>query len=332
MCGTERLLEKMKELYISYRQRYVLCLPNGRIITPKHRDGTWCSLSDNVIRNHLEHKYAIAVFAGREGSRFMCFDVDDGSKETVRLLIDRLDAMGIPRRKIHVSFSGSKGYHVELFFGGVIRTDILLNLYRHVMDACHLDQKKVEFRPTDRAAIKLPLSVHPKSGKMCWYVEAASMKEICTPDYLLGIEPLNAREQQALFSLPLLSPAKHTLRAEADGGGGARSPAETRRLGTTLAQAGTRHNMMRNIAVFERAHGSSEEACRKRLEEWYAGQDRSLIRSTPAQVYQDMDELVAWVYSERFNAAGNGCSRGAAYLYANQMEMVLAQPTRMARR
>ena len=45
-----------------------------------------------------------------------------------------------------------------------------------------------------------------------------------------------------------------------------------------------------------------------------------------------MDELVAWVYSERFNAAGNGCSRGAAYLYANQMEMVLAQPTRTARR
>ena len=152
------------------------------------------------------------------------------------------------------------------------------------MDACHLHQKKVEFRPTDRAVIKLPLSVHPKSGKMCWYVEAASVKETCTPDYLLGIEPLDAREQQAVFSFPLLSPAKHALGAEAAGGGGARSSAETRRLGTTLAQAGTRHNMMRNIAVFERTRGSSKEVCRKRLEEWYAGQDRSLIRSTPAQV------------------------------------------------
>ena len=56
------------------------------------------------------------------------------------------------------------------------------------------------------------------------------------------------------------------------------------------------------------------------------------IEQCSEQVYQDMDELVAWVYSERFNAAGNGCSRGAAYLYANQMEMVLAQPTRTARR
>jgi hypothetical protein len=89
------------------------------------------------------------------------------------------------------------------------------------------------------------------------------------------------------------------------------SSSESRRLGTKLVQEGTRHNIMRNIAVYERVHGSSEEICRKRLEEWYAEQDRSLIRSTIGQVYQDIDELIAWTYSDRFNDAGNGYSRGS---------------------
>lgn len=114
--------------------------------------------------------------------------------------------MGIPTRKIYGSFSGSKGYHVELFFGDTIKTDILFNLYRYIIEECCLDQKKVEFRPTDKAAIKLPLSVHPRTGKVCWFIEISSMEESCEPDYLLSIEPLDSREMQKLFSFSFSKP------------------------------------------------------------------------------------------------------------------------------
>ena len=35
----ETLVKKMAELYVTYRKRYILCLPSGSIITPKKKNG-----------------------------------------------------------------------------------------------------------------------------------------------------------------------------------------------------------------------------------------------------------------------------------------------------
>ena len=51
----------MNELYITYRKRYVLCTKEGRIITPKMKDGTYSTLTDSILKNHLQQHYAVAV-------------------------------------------------------------------------------------------------------------------------------------------------------------------------------------------------------------------------------------------------------------------------------
>lgn len=38
----EQLRQKLADLYVSYRQRYIICLPGGRIIMPKKKDGRFC--------------------------------------------------------------------------------------------------------------------------------------------------------------------------------------------------------------------------------------------------------------------------------------------------
>ena len=133
------------------------------MVIPKRKGEFYSPLTDGVLRNHLEHKYAVAVFAGERSSRFLCFDVDDGRRETVGEVIGALMEMGFPRCGIHVSLSGGKGYHIEVFFDKLVRTEKLKRIYQRVLDLTELTVRQVEFRPTNSNAIKLPLSVHAVS-------------------------------------------------------------------------------------------------------------------------------------------------------------------------
>lgn len=238
----------------------------------------------------------MGVFAGQWGSRFMCFDVDDGSHDTVRTIIHLLNGLGIPRDKVYVSVSGGKGYHVEMFFDGIISTEWLHRLYLHVIEDGELDPKKVEFRPTNTAAIKLPLSVHAKTGKTCWYADADTLQPIEDPEFIMDIQMIPVSDIEALDLPELKKPQVEPAAAHPCG----HSSEETRNLGTTLVESGTRHNMMRNIAVFERTQGKSREECEARLKKWLSQQDRSLMRTDEEDIQHDMQELLDWVYSERF--------------------------------
>ncbi len=167
----QALTEKMSSLYVSYRKRFVLSIPGASMFTPKRKNGEFTALTDHMLTNHLRHKYAVAIYSGESASKFLCFDVDDGSADTVHTIIDRLVAFGIPQDKIYVSFSGGKGYHVELFFDRLVYTSQLYALYGMVIEQVKLNPRKVEFRPTYGNAIKLPLSIHGKTGNVCWFVE-----------------------------------------------------------------------------------------------------------------------------------------------------------------
>ena len=46
----------------------------------------------------------------------MCFDVDVSDPVVVRSIIEGVEHLGVRHDDIHVSRSGFKGYHVELFF------------------------------------------------------------------------------------------------------------------------------------------------------------------------------------------------------------------------
>ena len=106
----------MGELYVSYRKRFVLSLPGQRMFVPQKKDGSSVSLTDASLWKHVHGDYSVAVYAGKATSRFMCFDVDISDPAVVRSVIEGVERLGVRRDDIHVSRSGLKGYHVELFF------------------------------------------------------------------------------------------------------------------------------------------------------------------------------------------------------------------------
>lgn len=252
------------------------------MVIPKRKGEFYSPLTDGVLRNHLEHKYAVAVFAGERSSRFLCFDVDDGRRETVGEVIGALMEMGFPRCGIHVSLSGGKGYHIEVFFDKLVRTEKLKRIYQRVLDLTELTVHQVEFRPTNSNAIKLPLSVHARTGNICWFVDRDTLAPIERYDYLLEIEQVPAELVDEIVP-------DAACEAEAQAG-----------KGQDLVQEGTRHNQMRSIAVYMRQTGQTREAIQNALLAWYERQDKSLIRSDRETVLRDIEELLEWIFSERF--------------------------------
>ena len=325
MDTNELLVEHLKRLYVACRTHYVLSRPGQRFYVPKI-NGAFSRLTDNVLLKHIQREYAVGIYAGDDGSKFICFDVDDGCAKTVSRVIAELEALGIPHDRVYVSFSGRKGYHVEVFFNAIVETERLYNLYRHVIEYGNLDPKKVEFRPSTKMAIKLPLSVHGETGNICWYVDQSTLEPIKDATYITSIEQVHIDDVSDALSLP----ATDSSEPRGDNTRSSITPFDGD-MGMTLTSPGTRHEAMVRIAVFKRTAGATREENLNALEEWYARQPSDLISSTPEEVHKDIVGILDWVYSDRF-ILGKAVERTSISLSESQMGIVLNQWSRASRR
>ena len=96
---------------------------------------------------------------------------------------------------IHVWYSGCKGYHVDLYFDGLIKEQKLNNFYYEVLNQMGETIHRIEKRPTSGLGVKLPLGIHLKTGDFCCYVDNQTLEPLAI-DYFLAIEPLSLSEFQ----------------------------------------------------------------------------------------------------------------------------------------
>lgn len=301
----QKIVRTFSDLYVNYRGRYVVCT-KGRMHIP-HIGNTeeTCKLTDAVIAGHLNRRYAVAVYAGPHASKFVCFDVDLNDKDLVHTLIDSLVEFGFPRDRIYVSTSGGKGFHVEMFFTDVVYTNHLIDMYETICEDNGFDTKKVEFRPTSKMSIKLPLSVHGKTGNVCWYLDPETLEPIEDIAYVMSIrqidrdwatELIKRKRKVEMLDCPEMTDEDHIPKG---------SPVELTRFDTAfpvLLQEGTRHNLMVSIGVDQRYRGVAQEKIVEVLMEWAAAQNQELIKSSPAEVRDDAEKIAAWVWGPKFSA------------------------------
>lgn len=297
------VISRFGDLYVSYRKRFVMMMEGRQPFVPR-KDGNYLPLSNRIICGHLNQKFAICVYAGPFTSKFLCFDVDNGDQETVAKIIETLDDIGFDREKIYVSTSGGKGYHVEIFFDGLMYTDKLKVIYDYVCDVNQLDKAKVEFRPTAGQSIKLPLSVHRKTGNVCWYLDRDTMEPIRTADYVMQIEQFAVEEANVLIKqikyIPLArpnyevgdDPAEEISEEEHAMICGDRYP--------DIKVSGERNKLMVQIAVHNRYRGLGRLACKEELVQWYRRQNKELIKESELAVMSDIDQMIRWAYSDKF--------------------------------
>lgn len=294
VASTYELTNRLERLYVSYYDRYVMAV-NGAIFIPMAGRGEERHprrLDNRVMVAHMKRRLSVGVFAGERSSKFICFDVDLPDPGVVHTIVAELEKVGFPRQSIHISTSGGKGYHIEIFFNKVMATSSSRRLYEHVLDKAKLDRRKVEFRPTHGQAIKLPLSKHPKTGQVCWFLDRDSLEPIKSADYLLTIEPVDRDLASALIgALPEPEPRARARAMRAA------TPSTPPPKAADITVPGTRHHMMLALAVRLRGEGRSQDEIAAALSAWVARQRPELMNDDPEF---DIDAMAAWVWSPGF--------------------------------
>lgn len=196
---------KMSQLYVLNRSSYLKQNADGYTTfkARKNKQDKYVvpPLVDGHIKNHLLKKETYGVILGSGGlTKFLTFDVDiednqDEAREVTRDLYQLLtNYYGLGKDEVHVSVSGSKGYHVELFFDKATPYYSLLPFYDEVLEKLGETKERIEFRPS-KQGVKLPLSKNRKTGNYCHYVEPITLEPVKDSiKYLMSIEQMNYLE------------------------------------------------------------------------------------------------------------------------------------------
>lgn len=325
-----KIAKRLDALYVTNRDRFVMTRKQS-IFVPK-RDGIPMRLCRSNLENHILQAYAVSVYSAKEGSRFVCFDIDAGGLDTVRRVVAAIRSTGISGSDIYVSSSGGKGHHVELFFDTVVPLDSFAIFYEHVMDVAQCHSAPIELRPSDKLAIKLPLSTNPKTGCMCWFLDPNSLREIESYDCIFGINPMSGA---AFIELVKALPSASTSIMSERSGAVCRLPlcGENGDIGGNLpmlCHPGTRHDMMVRIAVALCYQGMSMEACAETLLDWIDQQDRRYYASSIKEVHADAWAIAKWVYQKAVITPDR--QKHIVSVSPNDMRRVLGQPTRTLRK
>lgn len=256
------------------------------------------------VMNHLDGRMTLSVLGGDKNTVFSTFDIDEPGLDKVRLVVDRLVALGVPRERMYISTSGNKGHHVDIFYDKPVWKSQGEKLYEYVMADPAVAEIRVEYFPTHERCIKIPLGINYKTGRRCWYLDQETLEEVEDQNYVLGIEKWSADEFEAMM-YRLNKEAKLAKIAAAKENTGAAYERRERVVmpkhaenEPVLTGTGQRHDKMLRKAVYLRCCGADEDVLREELKAWVARQNPEYIGSTEDEVAADMSEIIGSVVAK----------------------------------
>ncbi|MDT0160311.1 TOTE conflict system archaeo-eukaryotic primase domain-containing protein [Bacillus sp. AG4(2022)] len=326
----ELLTKQFNKLFITKRSKYLILTKNGEYIqanatvTSKFR-----KLNDYHIKRHLEGKETIGVFSGDFLTKFICFDVDfhdrDLAKWHTYKVIDTLVDIGIPKQYIHVSTSGNKGYHVEIYFDKLIELEGCKRFFELVIKQGDIvsNDGKVEFRPSQQG-VKIPLGRNFKNKdaftNICWYVDTITLEPITNYNHILTIEQIDTDILTNIFeSMKDLTEPVHInkvengleIEAEKDNIDLQYKPLEIYNINVDpeqtieaaikledegLTHKGSRHNKTFFLCRYYYYLGLAQQEAETRLYEWLLVQDRNTYTTPLEECKRDIERICQYIY------------------------------------
>jgi len=343
----EAIVKAINDLYILNRWQYLILNNEGRYSTKQHYkypiEGVKNSnvLSDWMVYHHINGKHTLGVFAGKpngvESSKFITFDIDIRDKQlaehTVYKIVHILQDVGIEDNFYHVSLSGNKGYHVDMFFDTPIENSLLKQFYQYVLsesDLTNIDYGEVEFRPTLTQGVKIPLGINFKNENEltnhCFFCEyGKSLKPIIDPLYVTKIKKmdnilfrlildkiLDIEEEdignQNIIDYKETKDAHKTLKIyDLNVDPEATIEAIEALIEKGLTRTGTRNSSLMKIAKYYKYREVSAEDNKEWITEWMSQQDKSCYTTKWNDVLKDIDGIIKYVYNHTCALVGGVC-------------------------
>ncbi len=118
---------------------------------------------------HINGEKTVGIYTKYNSTTFLTFDVDEDDQEIVEKIFFTLNKLGIDDDQILACWSGSKGYHISIFFSNYISHQIAKKLFDIVIYEAGLNTKRgngadtVEARGCNAHGVKLPLGINLKN-------------------------------------------------------------------------------------------------------------------------------------------------------------------------
>ncbi len=342
MTPTKELINSIYNLYVITSNHYLILLSNGKYISVIYNKKDKTKNEKNtrpllpyMIENHLKGSNTVGVFSGQYFTKFICFDVDFIDKKyakwVVHKIIDALTQIGINRKYIHISFSGKKGFHVEIFYDKPVSLKINKQLYNLVLKTIDHDSLKeygkVELRPTYTQGIKIPLGCNftnsDQHNNYCYYCEHDTLGAVDdNQNYLLQIEKFNIENlffilneyEEQLFYDNVKNIDKEIIKTEEiisnhkplsiyqqnENEYDTIESIETlERVG--LTGAGLRHNSLLKLCKYYKYLGCTAQQNENDLVAWMKKQDKGKYSTSWTDVLDDIHDIVEYIYQKNIS-------------------------------
>jgi len=263
------MLNFINDYYITTRYRWLLYTRKGDTITvdvfknAETKQGRTYKLNDGDIKKHLNGKCTIGIYFMKEpdASKLIGLDLDIMDTDLLERIFTALFTYGIERKNILMSFSGNKGYHIDIFLDGLLDKGIIRKFYEILLHDLSVDDHTLELRGGDGRGYKLPFGYSNKTGNYCY-----PCNEHGTPignmESINGIEKLdiqviaNAIELNEI--LPRINESEAKKKEELRNGirplgsydGGREIEAIERMLQEGIHHKGNRHNAVLKVAMY----------------------------------------------------------------------------------
>lgn len=364
----EAIVKAINDLYILQRFKYIQW---------NHKKGTYDTityyidnlygksngpmLTDSIVKKHIDGITTIGVYArymkGVEDSKFITFDVDIGQKDktdkqekkhniekakwVTYKVVHRMQNIGIDEDFINVSFSGGKGYHIEIFFDEPIEVTLLKKFHKYVLNQEGLkglekdkdliinevNYGKVEFRPNYKQGVKLPLGINFNNkvdkNNYCYFCDySKGLRRIKDPLHITKIKKMDnilfRLILDKIFDIEEVETSVKNIESYIEIKE-AHNPlpqynqnvdekitieAIQELIETGLTRTGTRWKALINIAKYYKHLEASREDCKEWITEWMNQQDKNCYTTKWSNVLKDIDNIIEYIYTHEFNLVG----------------------------
>jgi hypothetical protein len=334
MITQSKLIKQMSELFIIQRGHYLIQYKEpigyrqytaGQLVNGKKVK----ALMDWQFEKHIQGEFTVGTFGGKVMTKFMSFDVDfhdpQKAKWITYKLSDALKELGIKNH--YISYSGNKGYHVDLFFDDLIQIEHAEKFYNLVVNKSDVLQhsdtgNKVEFRPSDKMGIKLPLGIHQLSGNYCGFCLVEDGLKVMDKDeseeYLFTIKKMKSEiiqdiigiENKEVYDKKTYVKTEDAISSHVPLANYEQSEDYSIDLAIDLLQnglkfQGSRHKSTLLIGMYLKYSGLDFEECKSELYTWMEWQNPSTYTTKLDDCHNDIDQVVKDIYERNYNLRSN---------------------------
>ena len=316
------IIDRIIDLYVIQTKRYLMQFENGEY----KKNNPEKPLRKFYLQEFLRGRRTIGVFSGEhikhagDHTKFLCFDVDYSDLEIAKWRTYQigyaLDQLGLS--DYYISFSGKKGYHIELFFDRPITVKLARQLHKLVIRKAEIPSEttgKVEYRPSDTQGVKLPIGIHKKTGKFCGFCCISTGLEVMnwqqSISYMMKIQKTKVDIIQNIIDEDIEMEDADMYTAIKD-----YQPLVTyeqneenslsyviKLYNNGMSGPNQRHNSFFKLARLMNYWKYSEKEAVKKIMEWLDHQDRRLYETKREDCRKDAIAIVKYIYKHNITLA-----------------------------